>query len=74
MKRNKVSLVLFRESCLACKFEGSLISFRARVADEGSTGILHSPGFDRLLYEEFGEGAGPEVVVEIGCVNEGFGL
>jgi len=53
----------------ARKFYGGLVGFGARVADEDFGGLVHGAAVAGFGDEEVGEGAGPGVVIEVGCVN-----
>jgi len=53
---------------------GGFVGFGAGVADEDAGGVVHGTRGAGLFDEELGEGAGPGVVIEVGCVYELAGL
>lgn len=53
----------------AGKFNGGFVGFAAGVAEENFACGRHAAGGEGVIDEEFGEGADPGIVVEIGYVD-----
>jgi len=61
-------------SDLACELDGSFIGLCTGVADEDLGGIPHGTGLNGLLNKQLAESSGPRVVIQVGGMDEGFGL
>lgn len=75
LKTQNICLLLRNAGAdLPTELDGGLVCLGAGVADEGLCGGAHGAGGEGGVDEEFAEGAGPGVVVEVAAVDEGEGL
>lgn len=61
-------------SDLARELDGGLVGLGSGVGDEDGGGAAHGARLEGLLDEQLAEGAGPGIVVKVGCVDQGLRL
>jgi len=74
VERDKMVLCAGRiehAASFAGELDSGFVGFGTGVTDEDAGGIVHCAGRAGLFDEEFGERAGPGVMVEVGGVYEG---